>query len=100
MYEQVLKPLKKLGGALCIALWLVTPVASAHPVPELHYHLAQQSLSLQQAVAKVQAQHGGDVVKAETVDVAGRTAYRIRIVKNGRVKEFLLDASSGEPIKR
>lgn len=100
MFKQVLRPVMKGGAALCVTLWLVAPVVTAHPVPETHYHLAQQSLSLQQAVEKVQAKHGGDVVKAETVDVDGRPAYRIRLVKSGRVKEFLLDAATGEPIKR
>lgn len=100
MLKQLMKPVMRGGAVLCASLCLWAPVASAHPAPEAHYHMAQQPLSLQQAVEKVKAKHGGDVVKAEAVDVAGRAAYRIRVVKSGRVKEFLLDAASGQPIKQ
>jgi len=58
--------------------------------------LAGGGLSLKQAARKVQRQEGGQVVKAESARIQGRTMYRIRVVKNGRVKEVLVDAQSGQ----
>lgn len=63
--------------------------------------LAERALSLQEAAGKAQRQFGGKVIKADPVHLQGRSAYRIRMVRpDGRVKEVMLDAASGQPLRR
>lgn len=63
--------------------------------------LTKRSLSLQEAAGQAQRQYGGKVIKADPVHLQGRNAYRIRMVRpDGRVKEVMLDATSGKPLRR
>lgn len=80
------------------ALMAVSPAVSAKPVanPVALMELAASSISLQQAVARVQKQYGGRVLKAEPVSVKGKAGYRIRMMNDGRIREFLVDANSGK----
>lgn len=70
--------------------------AGFNQISQRPLQLAGAGLSLKQAARKVQRQEGGQVVKAESARIQGRTMYRIRVVKNGRVKEVLVDAQSGQ----
>lgn len=85
-------------GALGLSVVLaISPSVSAQPVanPVSPIQLAAGAISLQQAVAKVKKQYGGRVLKAEPVSVKGKTGYRIRMMNDGRIREFLVDANSG-----
>lgn len=63
--------------------------------------VADRSLSLQEAAGQAQRQFGGKVIKADPVNLQGRHAYRIRMMKpDGRIKEVMLDAASGKPLPR
>ncbi|MGB0466476.1 MAG: PepSY domain-containing protein [Pontibacterium sp.] len=84
------------GVSLFLVLIAGPQVASAHPATNQHYHLVQQTLSLKQAAEKVQANYGGQVLKAERTKRQGPVLYRIRLMTQGHVREFLVDASSGK----
>ncbi|GGO77955.1 hypothetical protein GCM10011348_08690 [Marinobacterium nitratireducens] len=58
--------------------------------------VAQEGISLQQAVEQVRRRYQGQVIKATSTDLKGRPVYRIRLVHEGRVREVLVDALSGE----
>lgn len=87
-----------LGALGLSAVLAISPAVSAQPAasPVVSFQLAAGSISLQQAVARVKQQYGGRVLKAEPVSVKGKAGYRIRIVNDGRVREFLVDANSGK----
>lgn len=97
----------KLTGVIkgfCCALSLLmmtTPqLSAAEPLPRIQYmQLAQQQITLRQAVAKVQQSYGGQVLKAEPARAQGRPIYRIRMMSDGRVREFVVDATSGELLR-
>jgi len=98
MYKRIGAKTANAGGVLGLSLLLMlSPAISAAPVtsPEASLLLAQNSISLQQAVARVKEKYGGRVLKAEPATVKGRAGYRIRVMSNGRIREFLVDASSG-----
>ncbi len=72
-----------------IALLLVMSLAA----PPL---LAQQSVSLNQAVEMVREQSGGRVLRAETVRQGDREVHRIRVlVREGQVRVYRVDAATG-----
>ncbi|MDI3324610.1 PepSY domain-containing protein [Pontibacterium granulatum] len=75
-----------------------SPAVSAQPAanPVTQIEVAASSVSLQQAVAQVKKQYGGRVLKAEPVSIKGKAGYRIRMMNDGRIREFLVDASSGQ----
>ncbi len=60
--------------------------------------LAGNTVSLQQAAARVKQNHGGKVVKAETRTRGGRQVHHIRLINNGRVKTVLIDAITGQEV--
>ncbi|WP_370276995.1 PepSY domain-containing protein [Pontibacterium sp.] len=80
------------------AVLAVSPAVSAQPAanPVAPIELAASSISLQQAVARVKKQYGGRVLKAEPVSIKGKAGYRIRMMNDGRIREFLVDANSGK----
>jgi len=45
---------------------------------------------------RVKKQYGGRVLKAEPVSIKGKAGYRIRMMNDGRIREFLVDANSGK----
>lgn len=101
MYTQIGRTAAKACGSIGLACVLVcSQIVFAAPLPETNKPLviAQQPVSLQQAVSKVQAQYGGRVLKAEPANAKGRAGYRIRLMSDGRVREFMVDANSGEVI--
>lgn len=56
-----------------------------------------EGVSLDQAVAQVQAETGGRVLAAEVTSIDGRTTYRIKVLlQSGRVKIYYVDAVSGQ----
>jgi len=102
MYTQIGRTAAKACGSIGLACVLVcSQIVFAAPLPETDTTplvVAQQPVSLQQAVSKVQAQYGGRVLKAEPAKAKGRAGYRIRLMSDGRVREFMVDANSGEVI--
>ncbi|HSN71920.1 MAG TPA: PepSY domain-containing protein [Steroidobacteraceae bacterium] len=59
--------------------------------------LQRGGITLDEAVALVQARYDAKVVKAETVEQRGRTVHRIRLLSaDGRVWTVSVDAQSGE----
>lgn len=99
MFRQFgLSAMTALGALGLSALLAISPAVSAQPAanPVLTMQLAANSISLQQAVARVKKQYGGRVLKAEPVSVKGKAGYRIRMMNDGRIREFLVDANSGK----
>jgi len=58
--------------------------------------LAQNAVDLKQAVEIARQAFGGEVVKAEEITQDGRRLFQVRLVNNGRVRDVLVDALSGE----
>lgn len=57
----------------------------------------QNTLSLDEAVARVRRDTGGRVLAAEAREQRGRTTYRIKVLlPNGSVRVVDVDAQSGE----
>ena len=56
-------------------------------------------VSLKQAINTATQTVGGDVIKTETSEYNGKSVFIIRIVKEGRVKDVLIDSLSGEIVK-
>lgn len=87
-----------LGGSL-----LISPGAAAAlqaSLPPAVQVVAGDGVSLQQAASRARKQHGGKVVKAETVTLQGREVHQIRLVNGGRVSTVIIDAASGQEITR
>jgi hypothetical protein len=64
------------------------------PVPASSY---ADGLTLDQAVAKVEAQFNARVVRAEEKQKGGRRVYRIRLLSaDGRVFDVTVDAATGK----
>ncbi|NVK39633.1 MAG: PepSY domain-containing protein [Oceanospirillaceae bacterium] len=74
-------------------IWLLTRAPDAQ---EHLLQVAQDGISLQQAVEQVRKRYQGQVIKATAADLQGRPVYRIRLVHEGRVREVLVDAQSGQ----
>ena len=94
---------QRTAASLLLALLITAPTvqAEATPVSASWMTLTQRSLSLQEAAGQAQRQFGGKVIKADPVHMQGRSAYRIRMVRpDGRVREVMLDATSGKPLRR
>ncbi|MCC5811481.1 MAG: PepSY domain-containing protein [Ectothiorhodospiraceae bacterium] len=71
--------------ALLLAMSLTAPPA-----------MAQQAVSLNQAVEMVREQSGGRVLRAETVQQGDRQVHRIRVlVQEGQVRVYRVDAATG-----
>jgi hypothetical protein len=74
------------GISLRLILLLSLPVCTA----------VAADLSLDEATAKVRAESGGQVVRADRKEQAGKVVYEIRILKpDGMVRTYLVDASTG-----
>lgn len=72
---------------------------SVQAAPSANLQLAQREMSLSEAAGQAQRQFGGEVIKAAPVQIQGRKAYRIRMVRpDGRVREMTLDATNGRPL--
>ncbi len=95
--------IKQISASVILALLITAlPAQAGQPAGNAGWMtLAERALSLQEAVGKAQQQFGGKVIKADPVRLQGRSAYRIRMVRpDGRVKEVMLDAASGQPLRR
>jgi len=89
---------------LSLALAGVAP-AAVHPVAGdigvrvrgVHAHpVADEGLSLDEAVARAERRHDARAVRAEAIREDGRTVYRIRLLSpDGRVFEVRVDARTG-----
>jgi len=77
-------------------IWQLTRTPGVQP--QL-LQLAQQGISIQEAVEQVRKRYKGQVIKAAETEVQGRPAYRVRLVHEGRVREVLVDAESGQILK-
>lgn len=55
-------------------------------------------LTLKQAMTAAINSNGGEVIKTETTEFKGRAVFKIRLVKEGHVKDVLIDAKSGAVI--
>lgn len=57
----------------------------------------QQGISLEDAVAMIQAQTGGRILSAEAINNDGRVVYRIKVLtSSGRVSVYHVDAATGQ----
>ncbi len=87
---------------LVVVMSATTAVAGAGRLtPEFRIDamdIAANRVSLQQAAAMAKQNHGGKVVKAETLSRGGRLVHHIRLVNNGRVKTVLIDAETGQEL--
>ncbi|WP_412852064.1 PepSY domain-containing protein [Ectothiorhodospira shaposhnikovii] len=102
-HRHALIPAKGSGWWLCLVLSLAFPVGAAtlvepsHPVLLLPVQEPSGEVSLDEAVALVQAGIGGRVLSAETQIQNGRRVHRIRILTDDqRVRNILVDAVTGE----
>ncbi|SFM45225.1 hypothetical protein SAMN05421721_10612 [Ectothiorhodospira mobilis] len=87
---------------LCLCLW--AGAVPAQPVPGPH--LAQAGspqgaevapVTLDEAVAQVQARTGGRVLSAETLEEEGQRVHRIRVLlQDQRVRDIRVDAATGQ----
>ncbi len=90
----------RLVAALTIAL--LAPVAwpssgDALPAPAAQADTRAEGLTLDAAVAKVEAKYDARVVRAEEKLEEGRRVYRIRLLSaDGRVFDVTVDAASGQ----
>ena len=75
---------------LLCALFLQAPLVNAYAEP------SESQITLKQATETALESFGGEVLKTETAEQDGRSVYKIRLVKNGRVKEILIDIHNGE----
>lgn len=79
---------------LALSLMLVVPLQAG--AAQAASVLAQNSVDLKRAVEIARQAFGGEVVKAEEVMRSGQRLFQIRLVNNGRVRDVLVDAVSGE----
>ncbi|SEG82743.1 PepSY domain-containing protein [Marinobacterium lutimaris] len=79
---------------LAFSLMLVVPLQAG--AAQAASVLAQNSVDLKRAVEIARQAFGGEVVKAEEVTRSGQRLFQIRLVNNGRVRDVLVDATSGE----
>ena len=60
---------------------------------------AGRILPLAELLARVGAEHRGEVLEVELEDVHGRLVYEIKLLRpGGRLAELLYDAATGEPV--
>ncbi|MCG5513120.1 PepSY domain-containing protein [Ectothiorhodospira shaposhnikovii] len=102
-HRHALIPAKGSGWWLCLVLSLAFPAGAAtlvepsRPVLLLPVQEPSGEVSLDEAVALVQAGIGGRVLSAETQIQNGRRVHRIRILTDDqRVRNILVDAVTGE----
>jgi len=80
---------------ITLQLWSVSPLLLAGTVQE-----AKKSpvapVNLLQASARARDLLGGEVIKAELTEYQGGPAYTIRLLEQGRIREVLVDATSGK----
>lgn len=74
-----------------VALISVLTAACGFAVSEEH----TSELTVKQAVSKVQAEVQGTVVSAEKVELNDKPVYRVRVVFDGHVRDFYVDAVKG-----
>jgi uncharacterized membrane protein YkoI len=88
--------------AATLVLSLLAPAAwsgagDARPPRQPVYATHADGLTLDEAVAKVEAQYDARVVRAEEKQDDGRRVYRIRLLSaDGRVFDVTVDAASGK----
>jgi uncharacterized membrane protein YkoI len=92
-------PSRVLAAAILATVSLAAaaaPGGNAMPVAVGARTMAE-SLTLDEAVAKVEKQYGARVVRAEEHDEDGRRIYRIRLLSDdGRVFDVTVDAATGK----
>lgn len=57
------------------------------------------TVTLKEAMIKATEVTGGEVIKTETTQFRDRAVYKIRLVKEGRVKDVLIDSQNGKVLK-
>lgn len=85
-----------LGRVLMLSLPLLMIAPAQAGAAQVASVLAQNSIDLKSAVEIARRAFGGEVVKAEEVVREGQRLFQIRLVNNGRVRDVLVDALSGE----
>lgn len=94
-----MKPLLILSAVLLLA---PAPLVQAEPgraegADREVARALDDSLSLDEAVARMEKQYGARVVRAEEKDEKGRRVYRIRLLSaDGRVFDVKVDAATGQ----
>ncbi|HEX20571.1 MAG TPA: hypothetical protein ENG78_07120 [Acidiferrobacteraceae bacterium] len=77
--------------------WTGTAFANSGANDPWLAEVQQQGISLEDAVAMVQAQTGGRILSAEAVNNDGRVVYRIKVLSpSGRVSVYHVDAATGQ----
>jgi len=95
------RPVMPIRLATAVAVALLSQAAwsshgDARPAPSGHAAAYADGLTLDQAVAKVEARFDARVVRAEEKQDNGRRIYRIRLLSaDGRVFDVTVDAASG-----
>ncbi|MEH6579541.1 MAG: PepSY domain-containing protein [Amphritea sp.] len=104
MFKALQQYIRSLGVVMLLGSSVLAPsgaIAEQNPgITESALVVAGGGISLQQAAGKARKQHGGKVIKAETVSQGGRKVHQIRLVKDGRVSTVNIDAASGGEISR
>lgn len=79
---------------IALQLWSLSPLLSAEPLPDARI-LTPSPINLLDASERVRDELGGEVIKAELIEHGGEPVYTIRLLEQGRVREVLVDAASG-----
>ena len=100
------RPMKFPGLAFLLSILLALPVLAAQadsrgraspPVTERSLRAHAEGLSLDEAVARVEAEYGARAVRAREDHDGERRVYRIRLLsEDGRVFDVTVDAASGK----
>ena len=96
------RPVMLIRLATAVAVALLSQAAwssqgDVRPAPSGHATAYADGLTLDQAVAKVEARFNARVVRAEEKQDNGRRIYRIRLLSaDGRVFDVTVDAASGK----
>jgi uncharacterized membrane protein YkoI len=98
-----MKPLQSiLVSAVCVALWSAAQgralPGAERPIPSVNAYQTKAAMTLEQAVAMVQAKYGAQVMRANTVQEGGRTVHFIRLMSadRSRVWTVRVDAATGQ----
>jgi uncharacterized membrane protein YkoI len=97
---------KTRSNTVAVCVWLLGLAVTAHAKPGAQLleqtrfgslTILQSSVSLDQAVAMVQAKYGAKSVRAITIDVNGRPVHEIRLrsADGSRVWTVQVDVTSG-----
>jgi uncharacterized membrane protein YkoI len=87
--------------ACCVMTWHAQAKSLPHerePARSVGFAVRQAGMSLDQAVAMVQAKYGAQVMRANTVQEDGRTVHYIRLMSADRARVWTVrvDAATGQ----